>query len=249
MFLVTPGEVNESMHDRLKKARIGAGFATATDAIRRFGWKGSTYRAHENSQNQYDPDTAKTYGQAYGVSPGWLLTGEGEMRPTSFRRSTPLDGAPVNGGTDDGHCVPVKGKAAAGIWSEVFLADQADEPQQRNPFPLDPRFPKEVQFDLIVEGSSLNKFAHEGDYLRCVDIDYSGIDILEGDLVVIERTREKSLRELSARRVRINNGRHEFWPESDDPRWRAPVIAKDGVAEAGEEVKILAKVLWTYRKA
>lgn len=68
---------NETMNERLKRARLAAGFRTASDAISRFGWRGSTYRAHENGQNHFDAETAGTYARAYGVSAGWLLTGDG----------------------------------------------------------------------------------------------------------------------------------------------------------------------------
>ena len=64
------------MNDRLRKAREGAGYKTATDAIDHFGWKSSTYRAHENGQNNFRVDDASTYADAYGVTAAWLLIGE-----------------------------------------------------------------------------------------------------------------------------------------------------------------------------
>lgn len=67
-----------TMSDRLKKARVSAGFYKASDAINKFGWKASTYRAHESRQNQFDATTALSYARAYGVNAGWLLTGEGD---------------------------------------------------------------------------------------------------------------------------------------------------------------------------
>lgn len=60
---------------RLQEARKRAGFKTAADAIRRFGWKPSTYRSHENGQTPVPPDVAKDYARAYEVSPAWLLYG------------------------------------------------------------------------------------------------------------------------------------------------------------------------------
>ncbi len=64
------------MNDRLRIAREAAGYKTATDAIDRFGWKNSTYRAHENGQNNFRVDDASTYASAYGVTAAWLLIGE-----------------------------------------------------------------------------------------------------------------------------------------------------------------------------
>lgn len=65
-----------SMNERLRNARIAAGFVSATDAIDYCKWKGSTYRAHENGQNNFNAEYATRYGKAYGVSASWLLLGE-----------------------------------------------------------------------------------------------------------------------------------------------------------------------------
>jgi phage repressor protein C with HTH and peptisase S24 domain len=73
LFLVsTQGE-------RLQKARDRAGFKTPADAIKRFHWTPSTYRAHENGQNGFPPKAALKYSKAYAVPAGWLLTGEGTI--------------------------------------------------------------------------------------------------------------------------------------------------------------------------
>jgi phage repressor protein C with HTH and peptisase S24 domain len=63
---------------RLRVARERAGFKSAADAVERFGWKQSTYLAHENGQNGIRPDKAAAYADAYRVSVGWLLSGEGD---------------------------------------------------------------------------------------------------------------------------------------------------------------------------
>ena len=75
------------MNARLREARIAAGFKTATDAIQSCGWKGSTYRAHENGQNNYKVEEAKAYGKAYGVSAAWLLIGNGENEESFISKS------------------------------------------------------------------------------------------------------------------------------------------------------------------
>ena len=64
------------MNERLRNARLAAGFVSATDAIDYCKWKGSTYRAHENGQNNFNAEYATRYGKAYGVSASWLLLGE-----------------------------------------------------------------------------------------------------------------------------------------------------------------------------
>lgn len=61
---------------RLKSARENAGFKTATDAARRFGWEPPTYLSHENGSRGITADVASDYGRAFNVSPVWLLFGE-----------------------------------------------------------------------------------------------------------------------------------------------------------------------------
>ena len=65
-----------TLNERLRHARQKAGYNTATQAIDLFGWKSSTYRAHENGQNNYGVEEAKAYAKAYGVTPSWLLIGD-----------------------------------------------------------------------------------------------------------------------------------------------------------------------------
>ena len=75
-----------NMNERLRNARIAAGFASATDAIDYCKWKGSTYRAHENGQNNFNVEYATKYGKAYGVSASWLLLGESSEGELITRR-------------------------------------------------------------------------------------------------------------------------------------------------------------------
>ena len=53
----------QPMYERLRDARRKAGYKTASDAIETFGWRGSTYRAHENGQNNFHAEDAKIMGK------------------------------------------------------------------------------------------------------------------------------------------------------------------------------------------
>lgn len=66
-----------SMSERLRDARLAAGFASAAEACRRFGWSEGTYRHHENGTRGVPAKRAAEYGRAYRVSPEWLLYGRG----------------------------------------------------------------------------------------------------------------------------------------------------------------------------
>lgn len=72
----------DTMGNRLKWAREQAGFNSATAAAKHHHWPVSTYSAHENGQNNFDPETAEKYAAAFKVNSGWLLTGKGDRRLT-----------------------------------------------------------------------------------------------------------------------------------------------------------------------
>lgn len=70
-----------AINDRLRQARIEAGFKSAAEAAKRFGWTPSTYSSHENGQTpDIKPDKAREYARAFKVSFAWLLTGEGDRK-------------------------------------------------------------------------------------------------------------------------------------------------------------------------
>lgn len=61
---------------RLQRARESRGFKTPKDASRFFGWSYETYIQHEHGTRGI-PRAASRYANAFRVSEGWLLTGEG----------------------------------------------------------------------------------------------------------------------------------------------------------------------------
>ncbi|NYD88888.1 helix-turn-helix domain-containing protein [Sphingomonas melonis] len=60
-------------HDRLRSARERAGFESAAEAARAFGWPESRYRHHENGTRGIPLKHAEAYGRAYKVSPAWIV--------------------------------------------------------------------------------------------------------------------------------------------------------------------------------
>ena len=73
---------------RLRAAREAAGFKSASDAAQRFRWRASTYMAHENGQNGIRTEPALAYARAFGVDPGWLITGVGEESEKSAAKNS-----------------------------------------------------------------------------------------------------------------------------------------------------------------
>jgi transcriptional regulator with XRE-family HTH domain len=68
------------MHERLRAARDAAGYKTAAEAARAFGWNVNTTSSNENGNRTYSRTAAERYATAYRVNLEWLLTGKGEMK-------------------------------------------------------------------------------------------------------------------------------------------------------------------------
>lgn len=67
--------------ERLKQARIDAGFDSAAAFARAIGISPVTYRAHENGQNGYDANDAQIYARKLGKTAAWLLVGDASSTP------------------------------------------------------------------------------------------------------------------------------------------------------------------------
>ncbi|MDD9731586.1 helix-turn-helix domain-containing protein [Mameliella sp. AT18] len=87
----------EEIHDRLRAARMQAGYETSSDAARAFGWTISTYAGHENGSRGIRQEAAQRYASAFNVSVEWLTYGTGTptSRPTAKRSAIPGFGEPA----------------------------------------------------------------------------------------------------------------------------------------------------------
>lgn len=72
--------MSETRSDRLRRARIEAGFTHAIDAIEKFGFPQGTYNANENGNAPFSFKKAKAYAAAYKVRAEWLYDGVEPMR-------------------------------------------------------------------------------------------------------------------------------------------------------------------------
>src|SRR5579862_8221131 len=75
-------------YERLKEARIAAGYETATAAAQAMGILVPTYVRHENGSNRM-LRSASRYAVFFRVSLDWLLSGKGPMRPTGMLAKSP----------------------------------------------------------------------------------------------------------------------------------------------------------------
>lgn len=119
-------------HERLREARVNAGYRHASAAANALGVLASTYRAHENGQNDFGLEEAAVYAKKFGVDPLWLMA-------TALERPASADGALVNADTAEqrrvhlpnatvrdsivgyGRKIPVYGRAVGGVDGEFEM--------------------------------------------------------------------------------------------------------------------------------
>lgn len=229
--------------DRLKKARIDAGFARAAEAASALGVPYGTYSAHENGSRGFGAKAADRYAKKFKVSPAWLMVLDEKPARTPSPPPKDLGTKTVPFSGDDG--LPVLGEVAAGAWLEIDALADPEHPLFTANVPLDSRYPPGSVYGLLVRGTSINKIAEDGEILVCLSL-ANGFDVADSDLVIVERRRaQEGLLEVTAKRVRIAvGGGIELWPESDDPRWQTPLRFEH---EDEQDIRILARVEWIYR--
>lgn len=66
----------DSPAERLQFLRKRAGYGTASDAARAFGWTVSTYLGHENGDRNPGRGSAKRYAAAFNSTVDWILDGD-----------------------------------------------------------------------------------------------------------------------------------------------------------------------------
>jgi hypothetical protein len=70
-------------HERLRQARIAAGYERASDAAARFGWNENTYKSNENGNAPFSFRKAREYAEAFAVRAEWLYDATGPMQPSA----------------------------------------------------------------------------------------------------------------------------------------------------------------------
>jgi phage repressor protein C with HTH and peptisase S24 domain len=131
--------------DRLRRARLDAGYASAADAARAFGWNVNTYSSNENGNAPFSKTASVRYARAFRVELDWLVTGNGPMKK------------PKRG-------VPVVGHVGAG--AVVFPIDNGVLDTVEPPFST-----PENAVAVIVRGDSMLPAYRNGTYLILQPLD------------------------------------------------------------------------------
>lgn len=217
--------------ERLRAARISAGYSSAAEAAQKFGWGEATYRHHENGTRGFAADLAKRYGRAFKVRPGWLLCWE----------NVPRDLPP---GAQDEEGLVVNGSVAAGVWREsehwndertfTILGSQSPAPGVK-------------RFGVLVEGRSMDEFYDPGTVLDCISIFDSEAQPQTGDHVIVERVRPDGLRELTVKEYLIDGGRYYLVPRSKTgSKERIEIGEPDRDHSGDDRVQVIAFVVGAY---
>ena len=112
---------------------------------------GETYVRDALARGRGKEENLRKIAAALDISYEWLLHGIGERHA---RRP---------GQGEMAWFIPILGEVAAGLWLDRKHFDTPLEKRPASPFPPDPRYPIKSQFDLVVRGESLNRFARDGD--------------------------------------------------------------------------------------
>jgi SOS-response transcriptional repressor LexA len=214
--------------ERLKEARIAAGFLSALAAATAMGIAPATYVQHENGNRGFRADSAERYARFFKTTPEWLLYGRGEEPRSAF----PLRAKGIE------RWIPVLGVVQAGAWSEV-----ADEPWEPEIIPISLEgFEGAQLFALRVQGPSMDKFYPDGSLVVVCPAAEAGVR--EGDHVVVRRMRGP-LAETTIKEVVQEKSGVALWPRSSDRRFQEP-IRLETVRDADNGPEIIGVVVAGY---
>lgn len=87
--------------ERLKEARVAAGYPTARAAADRLGVAYYSYIQHENGHRGLKPENASVYSRAFNVTPEWLLYGRTTRKHTGIPVIGRVSGGAEGDFTDD----------------------------------------------------------------------------------------------------------------------------------------------------
>lgn len=225
------------IHQRLKEARIAAGFPSAAAAAHSMGISYQTYAGHENGKAGVRTAQAERYARKFRVSLDWLVSNRGEMRPNTSLLAY-----------NEAFGLPVLGAIRAGYWLDTSARDEDESETKRIPVLPDERY-QGRQYALRVEGDSLDKIVPDGAYVTCVDYADSGLDLTPGIIAHVERRMNGGqLVEITLKKVERHNGKWRLVPQSSNPKWQPIELEGDGENDdPTSEVVVRGIALGTYR--
>lgn len=140
--------------------------------------------------------------------------------------------------------VPKVGRTEAGEFREVLEFD--DDEREFIVERPDDEFPNARMTAFEVAGDSMNAAEPPimpGSVIVCVNFDDTGLPLIDGMIVVIERTRNGGLtREWSVKEVETFADKVVYHPRSTNKKHKPIVVQYNAEADDGQEVRVLALV-------
>ncbi|MGE0584147.1 MAG: XRE family transcriptional regulator [Flavobacteriaceae bacterium] len=134
----------------------------------------------------------------------------------------------------------------AGHWAETW--EWADEDQYEVAVPLDPALKDFRLYGAETRGPSMNRRWPEGTVVVFTHVEETHESPTPGKRYVVERRRyDGAEAEYTVKLLHLDaDGRLWLVPESDDPRFQAPIAIDDGVED--ETVRIVGRVWYAVTR-
>ncbi len=213
--------------ERLRAARLAAGYPTAADAGRALGIHPQNVRDHEADRRRFNSDQAASYARMYKIDPTEILFGAGHTSGSGVAAS------------DDVRMVGIIGEIRAGQFSE--LPEQEPEPWEFVPVNL-PEYQRAHLFGLRVVGRSMDRYYPDGSDVVICPAHEAGIR--EGDHVVV-RIRRGNMVETTLKEIAIEDGGVVLWPRSTDAAYQKP-IRLSAMRDSDEGPEIIGVVVGSF---
>tara|TARA_Y100001947_G_scaffold155109_1_gene160570 strand:+ start:622 stop:1305 length:684 start_codon:yes stop_codon:yes gene_type:complete len=221
-FLRYRNGMNETA-DRLREARVAAGYSSVQDACAAFGWKYSTYAGHENGQRGIRADALQRYAKAYRVTVEWLLTGKGGSS-RSVAANDPITRIPL---------YDLRASAGPGA-----LVDEESEPMGYQPYREQElsrltRANPDMLAVITVGGDSMWETLHDGDKVL---VDRSVNRVVRDGIYILSFEDE-----LLVKRCQRDLETGEVIVRSDNPAYREFRVS------AVDKLSVIGRVVWIGR--
>lgn len=219
----------DNAHDRLKAARIAAGYPTAKEAAEAMGIPVATYVQHENGSRGYPVARAQRYARFFKTTPEWLLYGRRNGGNTEFIELGPR--------------IAVQGAVVAGVYKKRMEYEEADwEYFVGSPTSKEP---PAQRFGLRVDGDSMDVLYPPGTIIECLRY-WGDREIESGKRVVVQRYNEAGEIETTVKEYRVSEDGVEWLiPRSNNPAYQA--FRADEVTEGVTRIEIVAIVISSIR--
>jgi transcriptional regulator with XRE-family HTH domain len=142
--------------------------------------------------------------------------------------------------------ITVAAHVQAGEWAESWEWEEQDRYQVY--IPDDPEYKNVRLYAAVARGPSMNKRYPEGTILVFANIEETGEQLIPGKRYIVERRRAGGDAEHTVKTLHIDaEGKHWLVPESDDPRYQAPISIEDGMGEE-DVVSIVGRVCFAVSR-